>query len=586
VRRPRLEPETQFLLLAAAVGAAGALANHAFRRAIGFSHGLFHGRAEDLLSPLGLGWRPLLVVLAPVLGGLAVGLLARLSRSDVGGYAIPSFLEAVNLQAARLSVRLILLRTLAAVLTLGSGGSAGVEGPVASLGGGLGAMVARTRRLVDERMRLMVACGASAAIAAAYGAPIAGVFFTQEIVLAGNYDLQNFVRVVVASGTATVVARALRGDAPLFEVEAFELHSGNELLFYIALGLLCGAIGVFFARSFYWTRDRFAGSRIPVLYRPAVGGLVVGLLALFFPRVLGDGAELIQGMLERTDYTSKAALFLVGLLAAKIMATSATIGSGGAGGLFGPSLFLGAVLGAGVGAVANLWAPEWTGLPGHYAIVGMGALLAATARAPLTAIFLVFEMTGSSSTAVLPTLIAVAGALYVARKLERDSIDEMELRRRGIHLKGGREMTALGGVTAERAMNPDFEKVRADLTAPALLSLVNRSRSNAFVVVDEHGVMEGMLTLQDLRILDQQTVADLGHLTIAADLMERSVVTVFTDESLAEALARMDQHGFRQLPVVLRDQPRLVVGMLSRRHIITAYRRALTEMSDEPPPGL
>ena len=576
MRRPRLEPETQFLLLAAAVGAAGALANHAFRWAISFSHGLFHGRAEDVLAPLGLGWRPLLIVLAPVLGGLAVGLLSRLSRQDVGGYAMPSFLEAVNLRAARLSIKLILLRTLGAVLTLGSGGSAGVEGPVASLGGGIGAAVARARRLVGERLRLIVACGASAAIAAAYGAPIAGVFFTQEIVLAGNYDLQNFVRVVVASGTATVVARALRGDETLFTVEPFELHSGGELLFYIALGLLCGAIGVFFARSFYWTRDRFSASRIPLLYRPAVGGLIVGLLALYSRGVLGDGAEQIQSLLEQTDYTGQAVLLLLGLLVAKILATSATIGSGGAGGLFGPALFLGAVLGAGVCAVAGHWVPDWSGLPGHYAIVGMGALLAATARAPLTSIFLVFEMTGSSSTAVLPTLLAVAGALFVARKLEPDSLEEMELRRRGIHLKAGREMSALGSVTAERAMNPDFEKVRGDTTAPALLALVNRSRRNAFVVVDEHGLMEGMLTLQDLRILDQETVSDLGHLTIAADLMERSVVTAYVDESLAEALERMDQHGFRQLPVVPRGEPRRVVGMLDRRHIITAYRRALT----------
>ena len=576
MRRPRLEPETLFLFLAAAVGAVGALANHAFRRAIGFSHEFFHGGTEDLLAPIGLGWRPLLVVIAPVMGGLAVGALSRLAKRDVGGYAMPSFLEAVNLRAARLSIRNILLRTLGAVLTLGSGGSAGVEAPVASLGGAIGAAGARARRLVGERLRLLVACGASAAIAAAYGAPIAGVFFTQEIVLAGNYDLQNFVRVVVASGTATVVARALRGDEPLFTVEPFELHSGNELLFYIALGLGCGAVGVFFARSFYWTRDRFSSSRIPHLYRPAAGGLIVGLLALASPGVLGDGAEVIQTLLETKSFEGRAALLLVALLAAKIVATSATIGSGGAGGLFGPSLFLGAVLGAGVGAVANLWAPEWTGIPGHYAIVGMGALLAATARAPLTSIFLVFEMTGSSSTAVLPTLIAVAGALYVARKLEPDSLEEMELRRRGIHLKAGRDVSALGSVTAGRAMNPDFEKVKADLTAPALLSLVNRSLSNAFVVVDDGELMCGMLTIQDLRILDQDTVTDLGHLTIATDLMERNVVAVFTDESLAEALARMDQHGFRQLPVVLRAEPKHVVGMLSRRHIITAYRRALT----------
>lgn len=582
MKRLRLEPETQFLLLAAAIGAAGALGNHVFRKAISLSHGFFSGGTANLLSPLGLNSRVLFVLTVPVLGGLAVGLLGKLARRDVGGYSMPEFLEIVNLRGAALSIRLVLLRTLAAILSLGSGGSAGVEGPIASLGGGIGAAAARARHIAGERLRLTVACGASAAIAAAYGAPIAGVFFTQEIVLAGNYDLQNFVRVVVASGTATVVARSLRGDEPLFAVEAFELASANEIFFYLLLGLLCGLVGVFFARVFYWGSEIFEASKIPKVYRPAVGGLVVGILALASPGVLGDGVEVIQQLVETTTYAGGSAmLLLLALLAAKILATSATIGSGGAGGVFGPSMFLGAVLGAGVGGLAKHFAPEWTGIPGHYAMVGMGALLAATARAPLTSIFLVFEMTGSSSTAVLPTLIAVAAALYVANRFEPHSIDEMALAKRGIHLKQGREVETLTKITVERAMRVDYETVPMGTPAPALLALVNRSRSNAFVVIDEQGHMVGLLTLQDLRILDHETAADLGHLTIAADLMERQVITVFEDETLDHALTSMDKRGFRQLPVVARHAPQIVTGILERRHVLTAYRRALAG-SGEP----
>ena len=582
MKRLRLEPETQFLILAAAIGAAGALGNHVFRRAISLSHGFFSGGTANLLEPLGGNSRVLFVLTVPVLGGLAVGLLSKLARRDVGGYSMPEFLEVVNLRGAALSLRLILLRTLAAILTLGSGGSAGVEGPIASLGGGIGAAAARARHIAGERLRLTVACGASAAIAAAYGAPIAGVFFTQEIVLAGNYDLQNFVRVVVASGTATVVARGLRGDEPMFAVEAFELASANEIVFYLVLGLLCGLVGVFFSRIFYWCQEMFEASKIPKLYRPAVGGLVVGVLALASPGVLGDGVEVIQQLVETTTYPGTTAmLLLLALLTAKILATSATIGSGGAGGVFGPSLFLGAVLGAAVGGLAKYFAPEWTGIPGHYAMVGMGALLAATARAPLTSIFLVFEMTGSSSTAVLPTLIAVAAALYVANRFEPNSIDEMALAARGIHLKQGREVATLSKITVERAMRVDYETVPMSTPAPALLALVNRSRSNAFVVIDEQGHMAGLLTLQDLRILDHATASDLGHLTIAGDLMERNVITVFEDESLDHALTSMDKRGFRQLPVVARHAPQIVTGILERRHVLTAYRRALAG-SGEP----
>jgi CIC family chloride channel protein len=580
LRLPKLEPETQFLVLAAAVGAFGALGNEAFRSAIHWSHRIFHGRTEDLLRPIGPGIEPVLVVLIPILGGVAVGLLHRLTRRNVGGYAMPSFLEAVNLKAAQLSFGRTMLRTLAAVITLGSGGSAGVEGPMASLGGGIGAVVARTRRIVGEKLRVLIACGSSAAIAAAYGAPIAGVFFTQEIVLAGNYDLQNFVRVVVASGTATVVSRALRGDEPLFAVENFRLESPVELVFYLALGLWCGILGAFFARIFYWAQGRFEDLEMAPALKPAVGGAIVGMIALVSPGVLGDGSEVMQELVRTVSSPGgEALLLIVVLIVAKMAATAATIGSGGAGGVFGPSLFLGAALGIAIGSLAEVLAPDLAGMPGHYAMVGMGALLAATARAPLTSIFLVFEMTGSSSTAVLPTLIAVAAALYTARRIEPFSIDEMGLARRGIILKEGREASTLGAITVGQAMRPGYERIPAEMPAPQMVALVSQSRSNAFIVVDTDERMLGLLSIQDLRVLDQRTADELGLLTIASDLCERDVVSVYPDDTLADALARMDHHGFRQLPVVDRADPRRVLGLLERRHIIAAYQRALTSSS-------
>jgi CIC family chloride channel protein len=264
-----------------------------------------------------------------------------------------------------------------------------------------------------------------------------------------------------------------------------------------------------------------------------------------------------------------------------MIATSVTIGSGGTGGVFGPSLCMGAVLGALVGGLAQRWLDTSVGLPAHYAMIGMGALLAATVRAPLTSIFLVFEMTGSSSTAVLPTLIAVAASLYVARKIESASIEETELARRGIHLKEGRELAVLDSVTAGQAMRPGFEGIPASATAPQLHALVSTSRSTAFIVVDDHERMVGILSLQDLRILDQRTAKELGALTIASDLCERNVISAFIDEPLSKALARMDHHGFRQLPVVDRDDPRKVIGMLERRHVLTAYRRHLLEQTQQ-----
>ncbi|MCC7014634.1 MAG: chloride channel protein [Planctomycetes bacterium] len=578
MRLPRIEPETKFLLLAAAVGAAGALLDAGLRALIELTHGLFARGTGTLVAPLELDARRLLLILPPMLGGLCVGLLGKFSRTDVGGYALPTFLEKVNLERGELQLRGTLLRALAAALTLGSGGSAGVEGPIATLGGGIAGWMGKVQRLAGERLRVMIACGSSAAVAAAYGAPIAGVFFTQEIVLAGNYDLQNFVRVVVASGSATVVARAIRGDAPMYAVEPFRLVSATELVFYLALGLACGLVGALFSRAFFWSKRRFARSSVPALWRPALGGALVGLLAIALPDVLGTGHTLIGGLLARQAIAFDWVLASLGaLVVAKLVATSITIGSGGAGGIFGPSLCLGALLGALVGGLADHWWHASTSVPGHYAMVGMGALLAATVRAPLTSVFLVFEMTGSSSTAVLPTIVAVAASLAVARKLERHSIDETELARRGVRLKDGRELAALRGVTAAEAMNPGFEAVPASASAPQLQALVSSSRSHAFVVVDESERMLGLISLQDLRILDSNTAASLGSLTIASDLCERQVVTIFEDEPLSKALTLLDRHGFRQLPVVERADPRRVKGMLERHHILTAYRRQLLD---------
>jgi CIC family chloride channel protein len=576
MKLPRLEPETRFLILAAAIGAAGALVNAGFRELIALSHQVFVSGTRELFEPVGLGWKPLLVLLAPALGGLAVGALGRFTKTEVGGYALPVFLEKVNLDAAGVKLKPTLWRTLAAALTLGSGGSAGVEGPIASLGGGIAAWIAHARQLVGERLRVLIACGASAAVAAAYGAPIAGVFFTQEIVLAGNYDLQNFVRVVVASGSATVVARAIRGDAPLFAVEPFKLVGPGEVVFYLALGLACGICGATFSRFFFRAKRVFASSRLPPLWKPAVGGALVGAIALFAPGVLGIGHEVIEGVL-RADSIALGSLMLslALLVVAKMVATAITIGSGGAGGIFGPSLCLGAVLGALVGGLADHFWHAQTSIPAHYALVGMGAFLAATVRAPLTSIFLVFEMTGSSSTAVLPTIVAVAASLFVARKFERRSIDDTELAGRGVHLRRGREVTVLANVKCADAMDREFAAIPATAAAPELQALLAHSKANAYLVLDADDRLVGILSVQDLRVLDPSTAAQLGSLAIASELCERKVITVYEDEPLSVALAKMDEHGFRQLPVVSRDDPRKVVGLVERRHVLAAYRRHL-----------
>ncbi len=575
VARLRLHPESQFLILAAAVGAAGALGNAVFRKAIRLSQHVFEGGTNDLVHRMAPELTPVLIVMVPFLGGAVIGVMSRLLREDVGGYAMPSFLAAVHAPGIGLRLRSMLWRTLAAIVTLGSGGSAGVEGPVATMGGGIGAWIARRLHFAGERLRVMVACGSSAAIAAAYGAPIAGVFFTQEIVLAGNYELHNFVRVVMASGAATIVSRALQGDEPVFHVPTFTLSSPLEFAGYLILGVWCGLVGAAFAKCFFLAQRTFARSRFPPILRPAIGGLLVGSIAVASPGVLGDGADLMQQFVALTDHPGgQYVLLVLGLLIAKIVATSLTIGSGGGGGVFGPALLLGACLGVCVGSTFQQVLPEVSGPPGQYAMIGMGALLAATARAPLTALFLVFEMTGSSSNSVLPALLAIASAVYVARRLERHSIDERSLSELGIRLNPRRESAVLRELSVEDAMERTIARVPGDLPAPHLQRYVSESTRDTFIVEDARGDFIGMLSLEDLRQLDRETAKHLGSLAIACDLARRDVQRAFPDESLADAVARMELSGQRALPVMDRERAQRVVGVLEQRHVLTAYLRA------------
>ncbi len=575
VAQLKLHPESQFLVLAAAVGAAGALGNALFRKAIGLSQRILEGGTTDLVSRLAPELTPLLIVVVPLLGGLVIGVISRLRGEDVGGYAMPAFLAAVHSPGSKLSLRALMWRTLAAVITLGSGGSAGVEGPVATMGGGIGASIGRTLRLSGERLRVMVACGSSAAIAAAYGAPIAGVFFTQEIVLAGNYELHNFVRVVMAAGSATIVSRALRGDEPMFEVLPFQLTSALEPLGYLILGIWCGLIGALFAKCFFYVQNVFQNSRFPRVWQPAVGGLLVGSIAILSPGVLGDGAHLMQEFVVLPEHpTGQALLLVAGLLLAKIVATSITIGSGGGGGVFGPALLLGACLGVSVGAAFHQMLPEFTGPPGQYAMIGMGALLAATAHAPLTALFLVFEMTGSSSNSVLPALLAIASALYVSKRLQSESIDERTMAKHGIRLQARREAAVLREVSVAEAMDRSVLTIASNMPAPQLQRYVSESTRETFVVVDSAENYLGVILLQELRQLDRETALQLGSLTIAADLARRDVEVGYPDESLADAVARMELAGQRSLPVMERDGSRRVVGVLEQRHVVSAYLRA------------
>ena len=373
-RRFTLDENTVLILLGLATGVVGGVANVGFRLAVD----AFAYLIQDLGgAAVGIAERPWLLPLFPMLGALLLVPIALLFPGEIYGYGFPRFLERVNLRGGIFKKRLIVPKALAAAATIGSGGSTGVEGPIAQLGGGLGSMLGQWTQASAARMRVLIASGTAAAIAATFNAPIAGVMFAVEIVLQGDFQLQSFVSLILAAGTATVIARATFGMHQDFTVPIYHLAMPLEVLSYVLLGILSGLVAIVFIRVFYASRDTFERLPLPAHAKPLLGALLMGVIAIGLPQVMGNGYEHIQSALDG-DLVWSMMLLLVG---GKIVATALTVGSGGVGGTFAPSLYIGTMLGGGYGFLVDRAFHAITAPPGAYAMVGMAGFLAATAQA-------------------------------------------------------------------------------------------------------------------------------------------------------------------------------------------------------------
>lgn len=568
--RPRfiLDENTYFILLALLLGILGGLANIGFRHAVELVQWAVRGIGASRLGITPDGPTRLLLPLLPVSGALLLIPLARLFPGQIYGYGFPAFLENVNLRGGILRRRLIVPKALAAAITIGSGGSTGVEGPIAQLGGGLGSLTGQLLRASATRMRVLVASGVAAAIAATFNAPITGVLFSAEIVLQGDFHLQSFVALVLAAGVATVISRAAFGLHPAFVVPAYNLLSPLELLSYIGLGVAAGLAAILFIRLFYALRDRFARLAIPVDLKPVLGALSMGSLAIALPEVMGNGYDHIQSALDG-GFTWQWMLLLVG---GKIVATSLTLASGGVGGTFAPSLFAGTMLGGGFGALMHRAWPAVTADPGAYAMVGMAGFLAAVTQAPLTAAFLLFELTASYMI-VLPVLFCVTAALVVVRAAGLSSIDETDLERRGINLRAGKEAAILQGIRVGEVMTRDFQVIPERTALRDILLLIAGSRHEFFPVVDEAGLMSGVLTFQELReVLFEE---GLKELIVAKDVASASPTTVSPDDTLATAMGLLARRDVPALPVTESAASRHVIGLVRRDDLLAAYNSRL-----------
>jgi CIC family chloride channel protein len=558
------DEQARLMALAVVIGAAAGVATVAFYGAIDLVQAIsLRGVAGGAL--LGAIFIPLIVAL----GFVACRVLVRSGAQGSPGENIPDVMYRVTVKGGYIRTFPVLVKTLAAAIVIGTGISVGVEGPAVVAGAATGSRIGRWLRASPNRLRTLVGCGAAAGISAAFNAPITGVVFGIEKILGttGSMALGPFV---VASILAATVSRAAFGNHPVVKLPAvFSVSSPWELVLYVGLGVATGVVSVLYSRGVWRAQDLFARLRRPWV-QVALGALIVGGLDVVFRADLwGHGHESINLgiVVARTGW------FLLALTAAKLIATAVSFGAGAVGGVFTPALFIGATLGGAYGVGAEVLFPGAHLAPGALALVGMAGLVAGATHAPLTALMMVFEITGDYGL-ILPLMLTSVIAYVVARRLHPENIYSEWLVRRGVVLSHGADAVILARITVAECMNRKLEVIHEEQDLAGIVEATRNSRLTDFPVVDEDGFLVGMLPLDAIR--DAKANGEhLARLVVAADLAlpEPGLVTV--EDSLLTALRRFGQRDVDYLPVVAADDHRRLEGIVGRHDVVAAYERAL-----------
>ena len=558
------------VVLAVVVGVAAGFGAVGFRHLINFFQTLAYGGENDLLElVVNLPWYYRVAV--PAIGGLIVGPLVYFFAREAKGHGVPEVMESVALKGGVIRKRVVVIKSLASAISISTGGSVGREGPIVQIGSAIGSVLGQFMKVSPDRMRTLVGCGAAAGIAATFNAPIAGSMFALEVIL-GDFGLATFSPIVISSVVATAISRAFLGDIPAFIVPTYELVSAWELPMYLVLGIFCAVVGVTFTKTLYRIEDLFDGIKFPEYLKGIIGGLILGVASLVFPQILGVG----YGAIDMALAQKMAWWLLLVLVLVKILATSITIGSGGSGGIFAPSLFLGAMAGGFFGFVVHQLFPNITASPAAYSIVGMGAVVSATTHGPLAAILILFEMTGNYKI-ILPLMLACIIATIASGQFLRDSIYTLKLARRGVDLKEGKEVNILKSMFVKDVMNPNVETIAEALPLEQIAQHISKSKFNSFPVLNAQNELIGILSFNDYSeaIFDEH----LKGLVVARDLATTDLVTISMEDNLWTALEKISAKDFAVLPVVSAQAPNKLEGVVSRRDIIGAYNIAVLKKS-------
>ena len=558
------------IILSIFVGTATAFGALGFILLIQNFNDLFFGLSDQILTEA-MGergykyWLPII----PMLGGLLVGPMVYKFASEAKGHGVPEVMNAVARMGGIIRPRVAAVKTIASAICIGSGGSAGREGPIVQIGSAIGSTIGQLFRMSGARVKILVGCGAAAGISAVFNAPIAGVIFSLEVIL-GDFAIKTFSPVILSSVVASVISRTFLGNHPAFDVPEYSLVSAWEFPMYVAMGSLMGGLGVTFTKVLNSFEDFFDNLKMNPMLKPALGGLLLGGIAIFYPQVLADGYETIR----LTLYGNMAVGLLVLLIFLKLVATSLTLGSGNSGGIFAPSLFMGAVAGGAFGVLMNQLFPGVTATPGAYALVGMAGMVAAATHAPITALLIIFEMT-SDYRIILPLMVTVVFSALVAGRLFPHSIYTMKLARKGIDIKGGRDINVLRSHQVWEIMDRDFETIPASMPLARVFQTIENSSESYFVVVDGANRMKGVLSFQDIRSLLSQH--SLDFLVIAQDLVKSDTLRVSSQDTLEQAYNSFGLSDLQMIPVVDNNDPDRVIGVIRRSDLISYYNKRLLD---------
>ncbi len=562
LRRLGLSLGQAMLLFAGLVGLTAGLAAAAFYQMLhAFVNLSLHAHAEA-----GHAWTYVIIALTPAAGGLVCGLLLHYFAPDARG-GVSEVIDALLHRDGFIRFRVGVIKTLASVVCIGSGGSAGREGPVVQIGAAVGSTLAQVFRVTRRRAQLLVACGAAGGIAAVFNAPIAGAFFAAEIIT-GRFEMRDLSLLFTASAMGAAVARVLLKERAAFQTPSYEMVAVWALGFHALLGVACAVLGQAFVQGLHQSEAWFARLRMHPALKPALGGLLVGLIGILIPQVFGTGGEVLQNTLQNPE----PAIWLLLWAFAKLISTSLTLGSGGSGGDLMPSLFLGGSLGGAYGQLIHYFLPASTMPAGAYAVVGAAALFGGVAHAPITAIILGFEMGGNYGV-VLPLMVSCSISALVSRRLSSSSLYTLKLKRKGVDIERLRSLRSdpLDLVKVSEVMSSSVPGVSPELSIPELLEKFATSGRHGFLVMRE-GRLVGIVTLSDAQAALDGSEAGKR----VEDIASRNVVVCFPDDTLNQALHRLGAREVGRMPVVEPDRPYQVQGVIHRSDILRAYRMGVT----------